>query len=527
MKKRAYFILFLLGFAMMFVVLHFRPGSGYMDSDYYYANALHIAEGKPLEEPFLWNYLDSPEKLPHPAFAYWMPLSSFIAALGIWLSGHATYFAARIPFFVLAALVPPLTAALSYRITSRRDFAWVAGGLAVLSEYYAPFLSAVDAVAIYMLLGGAFFLLLTFRRDAWKSFLLGVLVGLMHLSRADGAVWGIVAVAAIFWQTREDSAGWREFLKRFFLLLFPLAAGYVLVVAPWFYRNWRIFGTILSPAGSRALWLTSYNETFVYPPEKLTFAYWFASGWKEILGKRLWALGVNLETALGVQGGIVLFPLILLAVWELRRDIRVRVGIFAWALTLFIMTVVFPFAGTHGSFLHSGSALQPLWWAIAPLGLDKIVVWAARRRRWRIPQARIAFQGELLFVAALLTWVILAGALGSLTARRVFWGDTEVLYRNVESFLVARDALPEEVVIVSNPPAYYTATGRSAIVVPDGDVDTVLAVARRYHASYLILEKSSLPRGIKPIFDSPESFPSLRYLGDVNETTRVFYILDP
>ncbi|MBE9509190.1 MAG: hypothetical protein IMY86_14220, partial [Chloroflexi bacterium] len=39
-----------------------RPG--YMDTAYYAAGAVRLAQGGGLSEPFLWNYLDDPAGLP-------------------------------------------------------------------------------------------------------------------------------------------------------------------------------------------------------------------------------------------------------------------------------------------------------------------------------------------------------------------------------------------------------------------------------------------------------------------------------
>ena len=41
-----------------------------------------------------------------------------------------------------------------------------------------------------------------------------------------------------------------------------------------------------------------------------------------------------------------------------------------------VMTVIFPFAGSRGSFFHAGAAFQPYWWIAAPIGLDAVLAWA-------------------------------------------------------------------------------------------------------------------------------------------------------
>ena len=43
--------------------------------------------------------------------------------------------------------------------------------------------------------------------------------------------------------------------------------------------------------------------------------------------------------------------------------------------------------------------------------------------------------------------------------------------------------------MVKNPPGYFVANQRQAIVIPDGDIDVLTSVAERYGARYIILER--------------------------------------
>jgi hypothetical protein len=110
-----------------------------------------------------------------------------------------------------------------------------------------------------------------------------------------------------------------------------------------------VFGTPLAPGGSRVLWLTRYDQLFAYPASQLTFASWWHSGLTEILKVRLWALGLNLESALAVQGSIFLLPLILIGLWQLRKENRTLLVVLAWGVTLTAMILVFPFARARGA----------------------------------------------------------------------------------------------------------------------------------------------------------------------------------
>jgi hypothetical protein len=531
MNWRHYLLLALIGLIVSGTIAAFQPVPGYMDADYYYAGGLQLASGHGFTEPFLWNYLDDPTGLPHPSHAYWMPLASLLAALGMTLSGRLTWFAARLTFILAAALIPPLTAALSYSLTSRRELAMTAGLLAVFSGYYAPYLPATDTFSLYMLFGALFFLIVNRKSSIVNSFLLGLLAGLMHLSRADGILWLLLALFAIIIQNPPSRTSLFTF---YFLRITFCILGYLLVMSPWLVRNMAVFGTPLAPGGSRALWLTRYDQLFAYPASQLTFASWWHSGLAEILKARLWALGLNLESALAVQGNIFLLPFILIGLWQLRRESRdgpcVRptctlLAALAWGVTLTAMTLVFPFAGARGGFFHSGATLQPFWWAVAPLGLARVVAWGAHQRGWREKQALAVFSAGMVGMAALLTALIVQGRVIGRFNGEPAWGREASTYSQMEEFLEKQGAPGGAVVIVANPPGYYLASGRPAVAVPDGDEQTVLDVARKYGGRYLILEQGSLPRGLARLYDQPIGQPDFRFLGEV-AAARI-YVIQP
>src|SRR5512145_2711437 len=112
MSFRTYFLLFLFGLAVTVFIAQFQHIPGYLDSDYYFAGGIQLVKGGGFTEPYLWNYLDGTTSLPHPSHSYWMPLASIVSALGMWVTGQATYASAKLPFIIIAASVVPVTAAL-------------------------------------------------------------------------------------------------------------------------------------------------------------------------------------------------------------------------------------------------------------------------------------------------------------------------------------------------------------------------------------------------------------------------------
>jgi hypothetical protein len=532
MKFRLLLLLFVLGIIINLSVAVFQTTPGYMDADYYYAGGLRLATGYGFSEPFIWNYLDNPQGIPHPSHAYWVPLASILAAVGMRLVGFANFNTARIGIIILAGLVPPITAGLAYSINQKRNSAILAGVLAVFSGFYLPFLPTTDTFAIYMLLGALFFLLLSPQSplpSPLTPFLLGLLAGLLHLSRADGLLWLLIAFIASIYLGRSPRATHQPLPITNYALRITYHAlrntsfvllGYLLIMGPWMLRNLSVFGTLLSPGGLRSLWLTNYDEIFSYPASILTFNHWIDSGLRPILQARAWALGLNLQTVLAVQGEIFLLPLVIVGAWRLRKDPRVKLGVLAWSGIFLAMTLVFPFPGARGGLFHSGAALQPLWWALVPAGLQRFVDFGVEKRGWQTDQARKVFSWGVAGLALFLTIVIGYLRIVGTDNSGLAWNQPPRHYSKIESSLIQHGIAKDVVVMVNNPPGYFVATGRPAIVVPDGEIDSTLAAAQRYQARYLLLE-SNHPKGLNDLYQNPRDLPGLENLYTLDDT-RIF-----
>ncbi len=517
MNKRTLFFLFGLALLTNFGIASVQKMPAYMDADYYYADGIYLAQGKGFTEPFLWNYLDGAAELPHPSHAYWMPLTSILAALGMRLARGFEFASAQSAFILLSALIPPMTASLAYRLSSRKDLALVSAFLALFSGYYAVFVTTTDTFSPYIVLGGGFFLALGIRKSWLRAIVLGFIAALMHLSRADGAIWFGFAFLALFYAQKQEENRKRRVAP--FLLLF---SAYLLLVLPWLLRNVAVFGSPLAPGGEQMLWQTSYNQIFAYPAGQLSWQTWLASGWHAIFAARLWAFKLNLGTLVGVQGGMILLPFILLGAWSLRRHQIVRLALPAWMATLAVMTLFFPFAGARGGFFHSGAALQMVWWSLAPIGVDRALAWAVRHRGWRVESGRV-FQSGIVAVSFLLTAAILWMRLLSPSARNQAQNTGVARYRSVEKIIAVADAGANSAVIVSNPPGYFLASNRTALALPDGNLRTVSAIAARYDAKYLILEEGAVTDGLLPVFEMPSAADGV-FLLDEFEGVKIFVI---
>jgi len=520
---RHYLLLALLGICVTAPVAILQQTPGYMDAEYYYAGGLRLVNGYGFSEEILWNYLDNPDGLPHPSHGYWMPLISILAAGGMWLTGSQGFPAARLPFLIIFALIPPLTAALSYSMGKRSRFAVISGLLAIFSAFYLSFMTTTDAFGAYMLLGTVFILLSgnyknseTIPKKILISLFIGLVSGLMHLTRTDGILWLILALLVIIARAGFQKRG--TLLVSFGVCLL----GYSLVMAPWMARNYQVFGTILAPGSYRALWFIDYDDLFLFPADLITFTRWWGTGLEKILLDRLWAFGQNLQTAMAVQGAIFMAPFILVGIWRFRRDERVWVGCIAWIITLVAMTVPFPYAGARGGFFHSGAALQPFFWAIAPFGMEVFISWVGAKRAWNIPQAQRFFNFSLVTLALTLSvFVFYTRVIGGEISNPV-WNEGQRKYTRQEESLVDLGVNPDDVVLVNNPPGYHNANNRSTIAIPSGDIPMLVSAAHKFSARYLLLEFNQL-RSSEDLYADPHDRPGLQYLGTF-EDTRIYKI---
>ena len=283
----------------------------------------------------------------------------------------------------------------------------------------------------------------------------------MTLSRSDGLLWlGITFVFAF----SRDHTELRSFnLKLHTLILIlrspRLSSHHVSMVRAQPKRLRFSHGSRRKPRTlARKLRPDIYLSA--HSPHQQSF---LALGWNHIIADRLWALNNNLQSGFAAHGGIILFPFIIAGIIYYWKDERVKLACLAWLILFFVMTFIFPFAGARGAFFHAGAALQPMWWSLAPLGLESILL-SLRKRGIGNDNNRVVFRSALIMVAMILTVYVVYLRLFTLG-----WGEGEdANYPVIEQFLVENGIKNDDIVIVRNAPGYYLETGRSAISIPYG-----------------------------------------------------------
>ena len=517
MRTTRWISLFILGLFVAGLGCIWIQSPGYMDADYYFATGQELSRGRGFIEPFIWNYLDDPSGLSHPSHLYWLPLTSLIAALPMSLLGQ-TFRAAQIPFILMSASLPVVTAALALQIHSNRSWAWFSGLLALAPGFYLPYLLTTDVFVVYALIGAGFFYftgqgLRKGRNSAWL--ISGVMIGLAHLARADGLLFFLPALAAV------SFSGERK-LGRFTLLI----SGYLLVMAPWFLRNYLAVGTLLPSTGAKTLWLRSYPELFSYPSSNLTLRHFLSQGFGAILQARFAALWINLQRLIGENGLVMLGPLMIIGFRELRHAFETRLAALYLVILFLTMSFVFPFAGSMGGLFHSSVAIMPLLLVLVPAGLHRTIQWVSHLRRWDEVQAQRVFAATVFGMTAILTVGLYVTKVIGNQPNTALWMGPKRTYDAAAETL--SELNPDYgIVAINNPPGFYVSSKKGSVVIPYGGETELHQVVDRFAVEWVVLDLNH-PEGLADLYQGRAKVPWLEekatLLDHNNEPVLIFEV---
>lgn len=516
--RRDKLIIFIVALIARVSVALFQAHPGYMDAYYYTVGAQRLVEGYGFTEPYVWNYLDDPMTLPHVSHLYWMPLPSIVAAGSMAIFG-VNYRAAQIPFVVLSAIVPVIAYAIAWRITSKRGHAWLAALLAVFSGFYLPFWGVPESFAPYAVFG-SLALWWGSAIDSRKALVAaGACAALAHLTRADGILLllPMILISDFGLSLADRSVGQssienrKSSIQNVFRRTLLIMLGYLLVMSPWFLRNLSMIDSPIASAGTQTLWLCNYDELFSFGV-KLDVSHWLGCGVDQMMLAKLNALGGGLVHLIAEDGLIFLAPLMALGVWRLRRERSMRIALIYLLLLYLSMTLAFTYVGDRGGLFHSSAALLPFLYTAVPIGLQALVDAIARRRRtWDARSAlRVFSTGLVLLAVTFSIAIVVARVVGS------DWNRADADYRAVGKWLEEYgDA--NSIVMAGNPPGFTYHTAHPSIVIPDGDVQTLLAVADRFNAEWVALD-ANRPAALAALYDAPTFDPRFKLAGTFGKT---------
>ncbi len=467
--RRDYFIVGLIALIIGLILMFSLSQPAYTDAYYYFNAGKRLATGQGLTDAALWTYLGNPTKLPAPSHLYWMPLASLMQAVSMFILG-ATFRAAQLPMLFCYIGLVVIAFWFGGRLHGSRRGAWIAAILTLFSGYFMAYWLMTDAFALFGLVGAEALVCMGLGRTTGQMrwfIAAGVLSAFAHLTRADGLLFIFVLILIALWSRNPKAA------------LFGSIA-YLLTMLPWFLRNYAEIGAILPMGGFQTAWMRDYVETVNYPGV-ISLDKFLNSGPGFILQTRVDAIVGSsgaFANLIAVEGMIFIAPLMLIGLWRRRFDpflsafILYAVGLHA------AMSLVFAFPGMRGGLFHSAAALVPFWAALGICGLDDVIRWLAKRRRWKV-QGALRFFGAALVILAVSFSLILAIP----TIRRFNILNTRYIELGTK---LPKDA----VVIINDPPALYYYTGLSAIVVPNASPDVIPELAAKYGATHLVLDEN-------------------------------------
>lgn len=513
MNKRNVFLLYIICVAFFFCISLLQKTTGYMDASYYYETGKLIASGQ-TNEPFLWNYLNNPSSANSPIFSYWMPLAGLLASIPMAISGYQTFAIARISFVLLAGLSPVFCLIFAQKFTQNKIIHMMAAAFGLFGGYYLPYLTITETFTPFLILGAIFLLqsmnLLEPQAEnrLWKWVLLGLTAGAMHLCRADGILWLGGAILVCLSSLMNKNWNIKLFLGRSASILL----GYLVFMAGWLIRNLTVYHSIFPIGSNLTLWMTEYNDLFSYPASLLTPERWASAGMQNLLSVRWEALLTNLQSVIGILGGIILFPFLLVGFWKLRKKKIVQFAGLMFILLLFVMSIIFPFAGSRGGFFHSASAFQIFFWAISAYGFEVSISWIAAKRHWQVEKSIPLLGSTLVLVFALISGLSMTIKIAGLTDLSPVWDGAATKYQKLDQFLSQKTGDSDSRVMINDSPGFYVATGRVAIQEANTDLSTIEEMFRKYEVNYFLIGKDHLPT-LNALYNSDKDQEHFRFIG--------------
>jgi 4-amino-4-deoxy-L-arabinose transferase-like glycosyltransferase len=544
-RFRPYLLLTFLVLLLRLVTALPLERAGYMDASYTQHVGSNLARGRGFTQDVVWNYLEGQKTIPGPSNLYWLPLPAVLAGGAMALFG-VSYHAAQVPF-VFLSLIPPLLAFyLARRLYGRDDYAWVAGLLTACSGFYTIYWVSPDNFTPFAVTADLALLCIAFgvlEHKAKYFFLAGVFAGLAQLARADAVLLLLVIPILWVWRGRMEFAATRTSLpsqtlrasaivggrlrdfvaarvRRSSSQVLIASAGFLLVLAPWLARNALTIGAPFAPGSAHTLWLLNYDEFFRYDVSRLTLARYLDWGIGNILASKWNALGFILLVLLFGVWQIYLAPFAVIGFWKMRARVEVQAALVYLALLVLAMAFVFTFPATHGSMLHSASALVAYGAVAVPPGLDAAIAWMAkRRRRWNVAQAQTFFRYSAVALAIFFSLFLYAQGVwippGN-GATSPLWNQRDVEYAAIDRELDARGVPDEIPVITVDPPSFINETGRRAIYMPTESIDAIFDAARQFGARYLVLQYDK-PVTMRALYDGKATVAGLNKIATVQD----------
>lgn len=528
---KLYLGLFGVSFVLHIVITLLTQQPGYIDAYYYYQIAANYHNGLGLNEISLWNYqLDSfqpgmgSNALLHPAFSYWLPLTSGLI-IGSFAIFGVSFFAASLPFVLISALLPPVAYWAGQELfgTNQRRYSWVMALVMLFPGRYLVYFNTTDNFAPFALIVmvGLVAIYKGITQNPRWLWLAGALGGLAYLSRSEGILLLIVLVISFAWYRWKNRQ--EQTVKGNWLVLGGAVAVGLLIVLLWFVRNLFTFGSLIPGDSSHAIFLRDYNDLFSYSLP-LNLNYYLnqqlpANNWGigPIIGARVTAAWLDIVIFL-VQGLFLLGPFALVGFFLVRRKAKpfsYQVFGIYFVLLYLALALIFTLVGQHGTIYHTAGGLMPFQAGAAMAAFDGLAgLYARRRKNIKAEQLRLVLVGVVLVINIALTLYV------GYTELAKWNGDYN--YGKAVTAWFQQNNIDNNVIIITEPLSYHYATGKTAIPLASDGVAANLAAAHKYGATYLALGLVHYD-SLNQLYQSKQA-DGLSWLGTMPDGTQIYRI---
>lgn len=495
-EKRTLLLLFLISFILRFYLGLWQNYPGTSDFPAYLIISRNLFHGKGFTEGYIGAFLYDFSQVQHPSNQMWAPLPSIIQCLFFLFSGDDSFRMAQLPSILIGSLLPSLLFLFLRRWNFQKEIALLSSVFIVFSPFFLSRSIQVDSRIYAAFLGMvalAFIYETAQKPSLGKSFWLGFFCGLAYLTRTDHMMlWLVLLISLWFFKT-----SWKDFLK----IVVMSGIGFLVVVFPWWLRNLSVFGAFIHPGNQKLFFCKMLdNRNFYFYHYPFNWDAILADGWGTLLYHRFivkpWRHLVTMANILGWLSSLYFFC----GIYCLRKNSRwkpLMPAVIAW----FILTAGYSVLTTCSLNVNSLGMQLVFFFVIVAEGMHGIISKVIPVQQ----KIRYIVAVFLLFLASLMP---LAQEMGRLVLGRgqQWQNNLGKVVTGIGNWL--GENVPQHTVIMTNRPwELHYSTGYLSVQVPYDDgiapslpregqgmiknsptrMDTVLEVAHRYKAQYLIL----------------------------------------
>jgi hypothetical protein len=464
-----------IGLYARLAMLKFAQYPGHGDHAFYYSVAENVVAGKGLTTDYIWTYLSYPESITHTSHDFWMPLTSIIISLSLYIFGNSLS-AALLPSIFTGLALSIIVYFLGKKITDSKFIAFCSSGIVLFMPHLFSNSLLTDSPVYYAFFVSAALLFMVIGQENPRYFLLSaILIGVAHLTRQDGILLFLTLVFIISISQHQ----W----KRKLILVFLSSGLYLLVLSPLLISNLRIFGLPFPPGPSRSMFVTDFEDVFSYSKE-LSLKNHLTWGMENIIGTRVFTTVGNVKIIydrfLGTFLKVFTFIGILILFTSANKDrrfLRYLPAFLFFFLLFSFYSLIVPISSGGAGFTRSSMSLIPILVIIA---VDTLTKFAQNRMVVVVIILLIAISSYSKSVQFTYEQLEENRRLG-LEMERL----NQVFAREVQND--EHDEDDEIVIMTRNPWQVYHTTRHKTIQIPNEDLETIYSVAIKYGADYLLL----------------------------------------